>query len=219
MRQKIQASMNISAGKTGGRCTCTHAFTVTKVERFQNARLWRNYCTGRNDILDRMNQARADQKEMPKKLVDVPGMKGKIEAARILDEDMNEFYLFHGTTKNTVEIILENGFDERVAKDASLYGAGTYFADQACKSAQYAKGPGEAKCMLYCRVTMGWVHMISEKFDKRRPPVRPNTCGTPYDTVFAETGVANSSAQQHNEFVIFKSQLAYPEFIVWFTCK
>ena len=56
----------------------------------------------------------------------------------IIDSDLNEFFLWHGTDPGTVDILAAQDFDERVATLGGLYGGGSYFADAACKSTQYA---------------------------------------------------------------------------------
>ena len=60
--------------------------------------------------------------------------KRDMPSAQELDADLNEFYLFHGTSPETAGIIAEHGFDERVAQLSGLYGAGNYFAINACRA-------------------------------------------------------------------------------------
>ena len=119
------------------------------------------------------------------------------------------------------DIIATGGFDERVASLGGLYGAGSYFADTFCKANQYAtqtNAQGE-HCVLYCRVTMGSVHKTTVTHrNARRPVDNAATPGAPYDSIFAETGVANGGRQTHNEFVVFRHDQVYPEYIVWYTC-
>jgi hypothetical protein len=51
---------------------------------------------------------------------------------------MDELLLFHGTSEQITLTIAEHGFDNRMANDGGLFGVGSYFADLACKSYQYA---------------------------------------------------------------------------------
>jgi hypothetical protein len=76
-------------------------------------------------------------------------------------------------------VIADHGFDPRKAKLESLYGAGSYFAVQSCKSQQYAKPNPSSECvMLLCRVTMGWPFKTTTYHDElRRPPDNPATPG------------------------------------------
>jgi hypothetical protein len=110
------------------------------------------------------------------------------------------------------------GFDERVARLQGLYGAGSYFADALCKANQYAvpNGDGE-RCVFYCRVTVGAPYRTNTThLNLRRPEENPATPGKPYDSIFAETGVAQAGGQVHNEYVIFNGNQVLPEYIIWY---
>ena len=96
---------------------------------------------------------------------------------------------------------------------------GSYFAESSCKSLQYAKVPNSdgEYCMFFCRVLMGSAFQTDDIHrSQRRPPLNPNTPGMPYDSIFAETGIARSGAQVHNEYVVFTPGQVYPEFVIWF---
>ena len=138
-----------------------------------------------------------------------------------LDTSINEVYLFHGTNGDTARHVAEFGFDERVSNLGGLYGAGSYFADAACKSNWYT-GRDSVRVFLVCRVIMGLpyctrtVHNDAE-FPTRRPPAISTIPGRPHDSIFAETGVANDGQQEHNEYVVFDRYQVYPEYLVEFT--
>ncbi|OPL33417.1 hypothetical protein AM593_08984, partial [Mytilus galloprovincialis] len=83
-----------------------------------------------------------------KSLANTPGSRGPSltmqyanrQIANLLDSDLNEVYLFHGTKKDRVNVLLHNGFDLRLAamNFKSLWlGAGVYAAEEANLSAQY----------------------------------------------------------------------------------
>ena len=136
--------------------------------------------------------------------------------------DVNEFWLWHGTTPETARILAKDGFDERVAETSGLYGAGSYFADASSKSHQYAARSTNQQghhCMVYCRVTMGSAFMAKGNMrNSRRPPENPALgVGLVHDSIMAETGVANGGDQGHNEYIVFHAAQAYPAFIVWYT--
>ena len=58
-----------------------------------------------------------------------------LEAALV--PDINEYFLLHGTKRDTLDVIANQGLDSRVA--ASLYfGSGIYYAESSTKSDQYA---------------------------------------------------------------------------------
>ena len=53
---------------------------------------------------------------------------------------LNEVFLWHGCSTKVADIIVNFGFDERLANDQDLYGAGSYFTVQVCKALQYSRG-------------------------------------------------------------------------------
>jgi len=52
--------------------------------------------------------------------------------------EINEYYLFHGTKDDKVDIIKTQGFDHRLCRDRALFGTGVYFAESSTKADQYA---------------------------------------------------------------------------------
>ena len=74
----------------------------------------------------------------------------------LLDANLNEVYLMHGTSDWVIrDIIARTGFDERVANLRGLYGGGVYFACESCKSAQYAPVENGLKMLVISRVVLG----------------------------------------------------------------
>ena len=137
-----------------------------------------------------------------------------------MSADINEFYLFHGTSSEMAEVICKHGFDERVASLNGLYGAGSYFAMNSCKSHQYssAKGNSSNFVMLVCRVAMGSPYCTSTSHrNERRPPDNGATPGRPFDSIFAQHGIGGGGEQHHNEYVVFDRNQVYPEYIVRYT--
>jgi hypothetical protein len=146
-----------------------------------------------------------------------------------LDQDINELLLFHGTpTEVKGRTIANQGLDPRVGNLGGLYGAGSYFADSSCKSNQYT-GSGTIRTFLICRVLMGWPFCTNTTHNDsvRRPPdnlngrVYDSATGhyfvPPYDSIFAQSGVANDGRQEHNEYVVFNREQVFPEYLVTFT--
>jgi hypothetical protein len=186
-------------------------FRVTRLERVENVTLWLNYQRQKTALRERMlYHGHAPVQLHTDHLV----------GERVVDAEINEFGLWHGTKPEVADILATAGFDERVADLRGLYGAGSYFADTMCKSNQYSTQVNAAgeHCMLYCRVTMGSAFKTAQTHQNlRRPEDNPATPGAPFDSIFAETGVANRGHQAHNEFVVFRHDQVYPEYIVWYT--
>jgi hypothetical protein len=187
--------------------------TVTKVMRVENEMLWRLYET-RKAVL-KSEYAKTKVKESLSHKTKQPSLPS-VE----LSADVNELFLFHGTSDETAMTIARHGFDERVASLGGLYGAGSYFADSSCKSHQYTRRSAAGEhVLLLCRVTMGWPFATSTMHpNQRRPPENPamGSGKRPFDSIFAESGKAKGGAQFHNEFVVFDRNQAYPEYVIYY---
>ena len=137
-----------------------------------------------------------------------------------MNADINEFYLFHGTSPEMAMVICNNGFNPAASSDHCLYGIGSYFAINSCKSHQYSSRKGDPSnlVMLVCRVAMGSPHPTTGTHaGQRRPPMNSATPNLPFDSIFARRLIANSRQQQHNEYVVFDCRQVYPEYIVQYT--
>eukprot|EP00961_Rhodomonas_salina_P025866 349544-Rhodomonas_salina.4 len=187
--------------------------TVTKMLLVENGRLWHQY-QFKKDCL------RSNHEDWKKKGLRVPSIQATAQPAMKsvkLSAELNELFLFHGTSSAAAHIIAEHGFDERVSNLTGLYGAGIYFADCSCKSHQYAhksaRTQGGEHVLLFCRVTMGWAFPTKEKHaNQRRPPDNPDLQNRPYDSTFAKSRVADGGRPEHNEFVVFdRNQVSQPE--------
>jgi len=189
---------------------------VVTVHRIENDKLWRLYQT-RKDILE--SELRSHSSSVAGQLASVTPKQPDLGSSKQLSGNVNELYLFHGTSPQLANIIAQYGFDERRASLGGLYGAGTYFASNSCKSLQYSKQDPSTQCytMLVCRVCMGWpFRTTGQHGQKRIPPDNSATPGRPFDSIFAGKGVAHGGQQQHNEYVVFNSAQAYPEYLVHF---
>lgn len=189
---------------------------IARIERIENELLWRKYQTTR-DIL---HEELAAHGSSLRRLASNTRWQPDIPSTAELNAYVNEFYLFHGTSSKRADIIVQYGFDERVSRLDGLYGAGNYFANAACKSHQYSRSVKDSQylVMLVCRVTMGSPYCTKERHpNMRRPPDNLATPGRPFDSIFAEGGVANGGDQIHNEFVVFDRNQIYPEFVIHYT--
>ena len=52
--------------------------------------------------------------------------------------EVNEYFLFHGTSADRVDILEKNGIDSRFSGERVLFGRGAYFAECSTKADQYA---------------------------------------------------------------------------------
>ena len=189
---------------------------VVSVERIENFGLWQKYQTQRAVLLKFLESNNASVDNLSAKTRWRP----KFASSKDLSSEINEFYLFHGTSLENAHIIAEHGFDERKANLGGLYGAGTYFAINACKSQQYSTKHSNSGqyVMLVCRVILRIPFCTTAKHHHdRRAPDNPATAGRPYDSIFAERDKANGGQQKHNEYVVFDRTQIYPEYLVRYT--
>jgi len=129
----------------------------------------------------------------------------------------NDRMLFHGSP--FISAIVQKGFDERHACIGGMFGAGIYFAENSSKSNQYVYGiNGGAGCplhkdrscyvcprqIIFCRVTLGKSFMqFSAMKMAHAPPGHHSVIGRP-----------SSGGLCHAEYVIYRGEQAYPEYLV-----
>lgn len=165
MLRDLQGLLNHSLPRhDGSACECLHGsstFVIKEAYQVKNLYLWRRYQRFVRSILDKQKQFGIVPEE-----IDPPVGFALTEFAKRLQVDLsrNERLLFHGTKKfGYAKAIATEGFDSRIAKAGGLYGKGTYFAAQTCKSAQYATKGGlhqkaskrQVGTMLVARVALG----------------------------------------------------------------
>ena len=168
------------------------------IERVENTLLWKLYGSKCRDIRER-HQFNDRVIDPLNPAVCLP-MDVQHEKMCKLESAINETYLLHGVKGGSAvaDIIIREGFDVRVANLKGLYGAGIYFAEQACKALQYAEPDGQGlRYMFYCRVALGRAFATKGTMqDQRRPP--PG-----YDSIVSNSRVANQGHQVHQEFVVY----------------
>lgn len=135
--------------------------------------------------------------------------------SNVIDPDINEFYLFHGTTAESAAAITEGDFrlDLAGTNAGTLYGRGVYFAECASKSDEYAKADSRGLLpMLVCRVTLGRVLYTAEEYPKTAPLVKQCTTGTHHSVL----GDREKCRGTFREMIVYDKDQAYPEFVVWY---
>eukprot|EP00922_Rhytidocystis_sp_ex-Travisia-forbesii_P000527 GHVS01000780.1.p1 GENE.GHVS01000780.1~~GHVS01000780.1.p1 ORF type:complete len:953 (-),score=91.30 GHVS01000780.1:230-3088(-) len=187
------------SGNDGGR-TLWHLDRLN-VTRIENRCLYQAYIVKQEEVKMRMKKARI--LDMREKLPNIfsDGRVCNPPNGVVLDTSINEVWLFHGCDVNVAkQNIAGEGFDPRLG--SGVFGAGCYFADQACKSSQYNNN---TRCLLICRVILGDQMIKTTKFGGRRPSMNTLT-NEPYDSIYGVRG--------HNEFIVFDSNQVYPEYLV-----
>eukprot|EP00912_Choanoflagellata_sp_UC4_P001709 UC4_evm1s1092 len=129
-------------------------------------------------------------------------------------QQLEHSYLFHGTHKDTVDKIAQQGFNRSFAGlNMVRFGRGVYFALKSSYSShpQYAK-PDEKgiQRMFMCRILVG--HFCMGVNGQRVPDVRIEESHTLYDST-----TDNMNPERRQMFVTYHDAQAYPEYIIEFT--
>lgn len=189
---------------------CRNDFGLRRLVRVENLLLWARYCAFKADLQNKLN---INGCESAAHLFGPELLEFSQELQ--LDDRVNEFALFHGTTEKRLLHIMSEGFDPQVARRGH-YGRGTYFASQACKSLQYCTS--SPRVMIVSRVLLGSVHLMTRvDAELGRPPYRPGG-KLLHDSVAAQPGPMQghqNSMQTHSEFVIFDRRQIYPEMVLY----
>ncbi|CAB9504946.1 TCDD-inducible poly [ADP-ribose] polymerase [Seminavis robusta] len=161
---------------------------IERVERVQHLAMWQSYAIKRQTICNRAT----------------------CEPKRAL-ERFERKWLFHGTNKEVMDKILQQGFNRSFCgKNATLYGKGVYFARDASYSAQktYAVPDRQGKqYMMACRVVVG--EYCYGKTNVLTPDVRDRKTMQLYDSTV-------DSTLDPSIHVIFHDAQAYPEYLISF---
>jgi len=137
------------------------------------------------------------------------------EYRKRLSKDVNEFYLFHGTSPTGAFGIQEHGFQLNLAGSATgtMYGPGAYFAECCSKSDEYAKCDVSGVfvgvyAFLLCRVVCGEMFRITRS---DIPAVETALRTQNFDAVL---GDREAVVDTYREFVVFSEAQIYPEYVV-----
>jgi tankyrase len=176
-------------GSSGG---VFDSYDIHRIERIVNTKVWERYKYRRKEVADSNNNC------------------------------SNELMLFHGSP--FISYIIHNGFDERHAYIGGMFGAGIYFAEHSSKSNQYVYGIGggngcpqhkDRSCyscprkLLLCRVTLGKpVEQYTAIRIAHAPPGHHSVIGRP-----------SAGGLNYPEYVIYRGEQAYPEYLITFSIK
>lgn len=194
-------------------------FEVLMVQRNENAKLFTEYMGTRQALV---SKAKGWEKYPAKTQTEVQGDEN---ARRFVERagmraDVNECYLFHGTTPEHAKSICENDFTVKLAGTATgnpLYGPGIYLAEASSKSDEYCRAEPDdslyaGSCaMLICRVVLGNVNYC----DLVTPSVQQLV-----DTIIKDKthhsilGDRERCRGTYREFIIFDNCQVYPEYVV-----
>jgi len=130
-----------------------------------------------------------------------------------IEEPLNEHMLWHGTSKEGAEAIVQHDFKiaRGAAKHGKRFGEGAYFAETLNKSLDYAQEENGLKWVLLCRVTCGEYYYTEENVET---DAHRKAAAGGKDSV-----LANPKKQGPREFIVLHEEQVYPEFILELDCR
>eukprot|EP00928_Gymnodinium_smaydae_P020239 TRINITY_DN17824_c0_g1_i1.p1 TRINITY_DN17824_c0_g1~~TRINITY_DN17824_c0_g1_i1.p1 ORF type:complete len:597 (-),score=72.22 TRINITY_DN17824_c0_g1_i1:314-2104(-) len=213
-------------------------FAVREVVRVMNDQVWREYANHREQLRSKLAGSNPAVPDGSHTMNYLAKRRAKASASLpALDSQVNENWLFHGTTKEAANGIAENDFrlDMTGSNAGTLYGKGIYLAENVTKSDEYGEGPkgpaGEQmeagyeaprpppgpppalvreSYILVCRSAMGRVYYT----DEQRPDadaLQRKCLNGEYDSVLGDRLKRNGTFR---ELIVYHDDLVYPEYIV-----
>ncbi|CAJ1354610.1 unnamed protein product, partial [Effrenium voratum] len=188
-------------------------FTIVSAWRNENSKLWRKYSVRKAELQQEKKEV-ADSPEFAWRIFD------DVKTTRVwetygdqLDAEINEWYLWHGTSSSAAENICRSDFKMRLAGSATgtLYGRGSYLAESITKADEYAKQEDDGLyTVLLCRVLGGRVRYTDERNPDPDALTRECTQGE-YDCIVGDRIKISGT---YREFIVFDTENVYPEYIV-----
>ena len=180
-----------------------NSFRIVGLWRVENTLLWRRYASRTSDIISERS-------------VLFPQEGDKFVDSCCIDQSRNELMLFHGAGYNVVDIICNQGFDERLGSLGGFFGSGVYFACRSSKSDEYVRQPSPSNTykMIISRVCMGNYYTTQESMNNiRRPPCIEGHID-PCSHLRHDSVYFNGTRKNYEEFVVYDRNQCYPEFVV-----
>lgn len=189
------------------------ALEAIKVWRVENSAVWGRYVTYRAQL-----QKKAEA-EVSMPAYQPPAKTTELlpsELRRSLGMNINEVYLFHGTSPSGAAGITHSGFDLAKSSGTACYGRGVYLSECSSKSDEYCEvdedGPHRGHCAMFlCRVALGrvlaWPHA---EFSEELKAEWSSGC---YDSILGDRQKLRGT---YREFVLPPEAQdgAYPEYLV-----
>lgn len=179
---------------------------LLQVRRIENSSLWRRYA----------HQHLSISMQRTHKCTPVSGV--PCNGLKALEQDINEVYLWHGTSPSKAECIAQDGFQLKFAgtgAGSNMYGEGAYFAECSSKADEYAQDNPESEqgvyCLLLCRVVLGEVLRMTAGGEATHGIVRSAMRSGAYNAVL---GDRESAVGTYKEFVVYKEAQVYPEYLL-----
>jgi hypothetical protein len=190
---------------------------VVDVMRNENAPLWSKFAVKRAAIRQELQTVTGQTaKGVPGPGNPVPKTMQNMDPKYLgsLAADVNEFYLFHGTSPSSVDGIFNTGFQVSLAGSAAgtAFGNGAYFAECSSKSDEYAKDASGVTAkgkfaLLLCRVVCGNMRYVTSFDTAAHTTTKPPQ----YHSLL---GDREAAVNTYREFIVYDGDQIYPEFAI-----
>jgi hypothetical protein len=200
-------------------CTKEHA-TIVSARRIENSVSWNRYIDIKALLRKDMELSRQNIDTLDDVTTSEYLRQQEAEDAfstENLDESINEFFLWHGTSLASAETIAADFFevttgDARKVSHGIRFGVGAYFAEDLDKSLSYTKSRDAlVRHVLLCRVCCGGIYHTDSLVDPaahQKARANGKTCV-----------LANPLGRGHREFVVLSETQVYPEYIIELNAK
>ena len=200
-----------------------HKATVRSIERVENISLFEQYA---HECQYSFRKASVNGASIP--LANTKGSRGAPDSMGYIDSEMkkhlhpeiNEVFLFHGTKRSLVDVITQQGFDDRLAKmnfGHLRLGNGIYSAEEAFVSHGYTDQNGNCK-MFLMRVNLGDVFTTPKNIENlTRPPCKSGCIGVCTNHPELYDSVVGDWPGYCREFTVYDRAKCYPEYIITYT--
>jgi hypothetical protein len=215
---------NKTCARTAGGCPCVQpdgipglpkGYRVRRVIRVEESRMIEKYGKQR----DRIRKMRTGEKI---KRIDPPAVTNTVAGSHPevfvpLDNELNEVYLWHGTSVRAALSIAQNDFriDLAGSNSGTMYGRGAYCAESSTKADEY--GSDEVGgyyqglyAVLLCRVCMGKMYYTTTRNEQAGDRVKEGD----YDSTLGDRAKMTGTFR---EFVIYNQDQIYPEYVVLYS--
>jgi hypothetical protein len=197
-------------------------FKLMRAERNRNPAMWQTFATTRAAI---KSEREDTTKLRPWSNLEIPG-------EEILDDEVNEWRLLHGTSLQACKGICQSNFRLKLAgtgatwKDSGkktgkpLYGYGIYLAESSTKADEYAEVitgslPADegCYCMLVCRAVGGMARVVdTNEFDT--VALRTDVLDGPFHSVLGDR--TSKLGKPYREVVVYDSAQVFPEYVLYY---
>lgn len=213
------------------RCSVPSGYVLVTAYRNQNLDLWQKFSLVKSAIVEECSRAC----ETPYAAYSVASSTSSLSRQQSLEENCNEWYLFHGTKPEACKGICETNFrlnmagtgatwkDTGKAVGTPLYGFGLYFAERLTKADEYSQPIPSGGTLLQdvegedlygvllCRVIGGRANLVTtNEIEIER--LRRDVFDGPYHSVFGDR--VSSLGKPFREIVVYDKDQCYPEFLL-----